>query len=317
MRSEKSWPAASCESERLAAERLVERLNSLLDGEGVVSALVACGTPAIEPLRAFLLKGTPNVVYQPRRWAVDALAGLAAKDVLIEYLQQSREIPDPAIRLAEEAVENAAARHLAAWKSEDVFRALLKAAARRSRAGVIEGLGKFQRAEALPCFIKALEDDCCRAPAEEALRQLGSEALPVLIETCRTQEPSELPSSLRRRASAAEILSESNLPTGAWPLLRSLLDERDPSILVPVSRLAVRYGTHEDQACALRRLIEALPASDGFLCLRIEDILADLYPAHQRTLDAEFARRSALPDGRRVSDQVLRTLMRVRRRKGA
>jgi HEAT repeat protein len=121
--------------------RAIEELNSLLDGERAVSKLIALGEAAKPALREFLLKGKPRGIYQPRRWAVEALAGLGAKDALLEYLRMSKRIADPVVRMGEEAVENEAARQLGAWRTGEVFEALLDVARERRRAGVLEALG--------------------------------------------------------------------------------------------------------------------------------------------------------------------------------
>jgi len=137
--------ARPCELTQAEIRRLVESLNSLQDGELAVDALIGCGQTAIPPLREFLLHGRPSVIYQPRQRAVRALAELGAKEVLVEYLRQRKLIADAALRFGEEAVENTAARALAAWKTDDVLQVLLRVARARKLPGVIEALGQFGR----------------------------------------------------------------------------------------------------------------------------------------------------------------------------
>ena len=86
--------------------RLVERLNSLREGAQAAADLVVCGQRTVEPLRKFLLEGKPSGIFQPRQRAVESLAELGAKDVLIEYLTSDEPIPDPVDRYGEEAVIN-------------------------------------------------------------------------------------------------------------------------------------------------------------------------------------------------------------------
>jgi len=131
----------------------IEELNSLKEGAAAATRLIACGRSAIEPLRQSLLEGKPSVVYHSRRWAVEALAALGARDVLLEYLTQKKDIADPAIRLGEEAVKSAAARELMRWRSEEVFRLLLGLAQERCLPGVLGALGEFKRPEAVPCLV--------------------------------------------------------------------------------------------------------------------------------------------------------------------
>jgi len=84
--------------------RLLACLQSLLDGQSAVEELVACGQSAIPPLREFLLSGRITSVPQPRIWAVEALALLGARDVLIEYLQAPGRGVDAQLQFAEDAV---------------------------------------------------------------------------------------------------------------------------------------------------------------------------------------------------------------------
>ena len=76
------------------------------------AALVGCGARAIPPLRSFLLRGAPQSLYQPRQLAVETLAELGAKDVLIEYLRAPAMIDDAVVRHGEDAVRSTAAREL-------------------------------------------------------------------------------------------------------------------------------------------------------------------------------------------------------------
>jgi HEAT repeat protein len=77
--------------------------------------------------------------------------------------------------------------------------------------GVIDTLGKFKIEEAIPYFIKALEDSISHRSAKEALRKAGIKVMNSLIETAilplpfQTQDPS---SSKQRQTSALELLSE-------------------------------------------------------------------------------------------------------------
>jgi HEAT repeat protein len=131
-------------------EKLIDRLNSLREGASAVAGLVACGERAVEPLRSFLLEGRPSGIFQPRQRAVEALAELGAKDVLIEYLTSEKPISDPVASYGEEAVANAAARLLAGWRDKEVYEVLLWPLRRKQLPGLIDGVGEFRRTEALP-----------------------------------------------------------------------------------------------------------------------------------------------------------------------
>ena len=152
---------------------LVRGLDSLRGGDFAAAALVGCGPRAIAPLREFLLQGKPRGIFQPRQLAVETLAELGARDVLIEYLKQARTITDPVVRFSEAAVESTAARVLARWRTEEVYHTLKNLASTRLLPGLVEALGEFGRVEMIPYFLWALGDDECRDAAEQALRKLG------------------------------------------------------------------------------------------------------------------------------------------------
>ena len=198
---------------KLLAEilRLIDCMNSLHDGDRAVDLLVACGEVAIAPLRKYLWEGKPSHIYQPRQRAVNALAKLGAKEVLIEYLCTPKEIPDPVFQFGEEAVENTAARALAGWQTDDVFEVLLRIAHTRTLPGLIDALGSFRRPEPISLFITALMDDVSRPAAENALKSMGELAKPALMEAAVTPDLSEnyeSPSILLRRRSTVRILAD-------------------------------------------------------------------------------------------------------------
>ena len=243
-------------------QRLVDRLNSLKEGELAVVELVACGKRAVEPLRRFLLYGKPGGIFQPRQLAVEALAELGAKDVLLEYLASGKHISDPVDRYGEEAVENTAARLLAGWRDEEVYNVLLRLVRRKPMPGVIETIGEYRRPGTIPDFIGALGDDIARGPAEEALRKVGETAHRALLDAALAPVPSaddESPSSLRRRASALRLLAERNLSAEDWRNLAALTRDRDPEIAARASWIVLLVGEESCRQLAVRRLIEVFP----------------------------------------------------------
>jgi len=295
----------------------IEKLNSLKEGEGAVAELIACGRSAIEPLRQYLLEGKPSVVYHSRCWAVEALGGLGAKETLLEYLQQKKNIADAAIRMGEEAVESAAARELIRWPGEEVFRVLLGIAQERCLPGVLEILAEFKKSEAIPFLVKGLEDDIGRRSAEEALRKIGSPAEPDLIRAAVSALPNqaaEAPSSLLRRRSAVRLLAEMGVSEDKWSLLRPLLKETDGEILVSAFRIAVRAAAKEDRALAGQRVIQALGNADWFLTGKIERALFEHFGEVESVVEEEIVRRQPLTEGKRILDPILTTLWKVKRR---
>lgn len=298
-------------------DQLVQRLNSLHDEYQAVASLIGYGRAAVPALKRFLFAGKPGVVYQPRRAAVEVLGALGAKDVLIEYVTWEKNIADPAVRMAEEAIENAAARELARWRTRDVLETLLGFALTHSRTGVIEALGQFACPEAIPYFLHALEDDLREAAAENALRTLGRRAELALAVAARTALPSddeERPSSVRRRTRALELLAELGASGETWPILRPLLADVDPGIATAISRIAATSGDHQDKVTAVDRLLEVLPGADWFLRGQIQDCLVSLYAEGRPRIEREIADRSELQETTQAMDLPLRTLLGVRRR---
>jgi hypothetical protein len=295
--------------------RLVKCLESLVDGQSAIDELVACGSRAVPLLREFLLWGRITSVPQPRMWAVDALALLGARDVLIEFLCAPRRIVDAQLQFAEDAVRNTAGRRLGAWRDDETFEFLLEFCKRRNLPGVIETLAEFERAEAIPCLDRALEDDMCRIAAEDGLRRLGARSRSALLISAVTPLPSadeEIPSSLCRRRAVSALLAEIGVERQNWAALRPLLTERDPELVARLARIASAVADPHDRAAAAVRLVDVLGALPWFLWKEGEESLAALAPESMPAIDAELTRRSSKPPLARAQDEVLRTLLRLR-----
>jgi len=297
--------------------RLVQQLNSLEEGERAAAKLIGWGGAAIGPLKRFLLDGKPSIVYQPRRWAVEVLAGIGAKEALIQFLKLQKDIPDSAVRLSEEVVENSAAKALSAWPTDEVFETLLDCALPHPGVGLIEALARFANPETIPYFIRALEDDTCRSAALRALRRLGPRVDVALLAAALTRLPSdadESASSVKRRISALEILGELECSPAFWALLRPLIDDRNSDIVIAACNIAAKSGSTDDQRASISRLLSILRSADWFAQDKIESCLVALYAAGKDILEGEIARRSGLPAEQRSTDRVLRTLLRVKHR---
>ena len=301
-------------------DRLIEQLNTVMECEQAAARLIWCGPAVIPALRKFLLEGKPRVVYQPRKAAVEALGGLRAKDVLIEYVTSKRDIGDAATRFAEDSVKNAAARELAKFRTKDVLDVLLSFALPHSRAGIVEALGQFGSMEAIPYFLRALEDDLCQAAAVDALHRLGEDALPALVTSALTRLPSpeeERPSSLRRRARVLELIGEIGPSSTFWPLMKSLLEEDDPPIVAAAAKLATLLGDLKDRACAAQNMIRVLPRADWYLREEIQCLLIELYPEAGPHVEQEYQARTTRSEVEMVMDSTLRVLENVRRSVGS
>ncbi len=256
--------------------RLVRGLFSLTEGELGIAALVGVGERAVPALRRVLLEGQPSTVYLPRQRVVRTLAELGAFWALSEYLLRDKNIADAELKLAEEAVENTAARELARDPSDENFEVLRALAMRRKLPGAIEALAQFRRDAAAPVLVAALESDFCRTAAVEGIRPIYEVAVPYLVECVRSPEPSrteESPTSLRRRQTAIRILAEQGIEAPAWPSLEFLLHERDAWLQSCAAEIALRLGRTEP---ALRILVSHLTSTDWVLV----DEIAQFLPQH-------------------------------------
>lgn len=300
------------------AARLILALDDLIDGERAIPALIALGPSAIPPLRRFLIERDPTTVYHPRRWAVRALAALDAREVLVEYLLSPHH-PDPEIRLAEEAVRNAAILEFLRWPDRATIRFLLELSQRYMLPALAEVFGSLRVEEAIPFLDRSLEDDVCRPAAETALAAIGEPARAPLLLSLDYRMPTaetESPSSLRRRRAILRVLAEIGPAPADAPRIAPLLGEPDPEIAIRAAVLLARAGVRSVTPAAAERLIELTAGAPWFLLSDLEDCLvawaADARPLIQATL----ARRAAAPLEERVRDQSLRVLLRVARRAG-
>ena len=294
---------------------LVGDLESVYGGELTAAALVGIGPRVIPYVRDFLLNGAPRSVYQPRQRAVEVLGELGAKDLLIAYLLEEREIPDPVLQHAEDVVKSATGRELARWKTEDVFQALREMARRKHLPGIVESLGEFRRPEVAGYFVEALGDGDCRAEAREALRKLGESARTAVLIAAVMPQPSaeeESPSSRIRRREAVRLLSEWKLPASDWTRTKPLLDDPDPEINVHAAQIALAIAPEADRTTAFRRLIAGLRTGDGFLQMEADGILRRNYPQLRSAIGAEIAVRMQKPERERCADRVLRVLLNIR-----
>ena len=296
---------------------LIRELDSLTAGEDAAAHLVSFGVLAIEPLRTFLLEGTPRKIFQPRLWAVKALARLNAKEALLEYLLQKRNIADPQDRFGEETVESAAARSLAAGRDEKIFQFLMRLSDRRMLNGLIETLAEFKRPETIPYFERALEDDFYRPAAEEAFPKLGKMACHALAASAVTPRPNlsmESASSLQRRRSAMRLLNKIGTAAEHWQILRRLVHEPDKELVVSVSKIGMRFASHEDRKIIAHRLIELVSSAPWHLQENIEEMLVTLKNESMVEIADEIARRHAQQAVTQAPDERLLVLIRVRDR---
>ena len=296
---------------------LVSGLESLQSGRLAASALAGYGGRAVRALRVYLLDGCPQSIFQPRQLAVETLAEIGAKDVLIEYLRQLKRIDDATVRFGEDAVKSTAARELSRWRTEDVYQALRHAAHDRLLPGVVESLGRFRRAEMLPYFLLALGDDVCSEAAESAIRRLGDKVRDDLIAAAKSPNPSadhEIPSSLRRRRKLLAVIAEMGLIARDWDDLHLLLDEPDPELGIRCASIALDIAPIEDRRKAVQRLIRSLSLADWFLQTEAKSQLVAHFSAARGEIEREIVARRSLSGKKQARDPLLRVLSAVKER---
>jgi hypothetical protein len=258
-------------------EQAIAKLKSLRDGDLGVVDVITCGTPAVPPLRALLFEREHGGQFQIRCRAVEALASLGAYDVLIDYLSGERAARDPVEQLGDDAVINAAARALVIIREERVFQLLLRLAQRPSLTGVIQAVGVFERPEAIPLLINALEEDVSRQAAAMALKKMSRRAQSALKLSAKLRLPSrahESESSLRRRRSALGLLYEVGISQRTWQELRCLMQDADVQISLLTCKLCLVGAPKTERGNAVRRLRELLSDVDWMLHDEIENLLA-------------------------------------------
>ncbi|MBM3294795.1 MAG: HEAT repeat domain-containing protein [Candidatus Aminicenantes bacterium] len=297
--------------------RLVTDLESLVSGEEACARLICLGQEAVEPLLRFLLEGKPSGVFQPRMWAVQALAGLGAREALIEYLDRDRPIADPQVRLGEEAVQSEAARALAAWPTEDVYRFLIEQSGRRLLIGLIEALAEFRRPESVPVLERALEDDYYRPAAEKALEKMGSGIRESLVSAAVSPRPdaaNEAPSSLRRRRAVLALLGKMGSEPSSWPALSGLLEDGDEEVFVAAAKMGAAFAGPAERAAMVERLLKLLTEAPWYLREDIVGLLTVLKAEAEPAIDEEIGRRTAQPESLRAVDKRLWALQKVKRK---
>jgi hypothetical protein len=288
--SDEANQEAAAMSAKLAqnVEQAMNKLQLLHDGDIGMLEVIACGGPAIPALRALLFQREPSGLFQTRCRAVEVLARLGAYEVLTDYLRMERVASDPVERLGDDAVINAAAQALAAVREQHIFELLLGLAQRPELTGVIRGLGAFERLEAVPVLIDALEDDASRQASEAALKRLGRPIRSALVSSAKLRSPSsehEGESSRRRRRSALRLLREIGISQRIWPALRSLMHDTDAKVSFLSCQICLLNACASEKRKAVRRLISLLPGSDWMLRDEIENVLITHIDIARRVID--------------------------------
>lgn len=258
----------------------IARLRALREGDQAVHDLVDCGQAAVEPLSEFLFNRDPSGMFQSRCQAVEALADLGAKDVLLDFLTQQRDVADPVEQAGEDAVTNAVARTLHRWPEDRVFLLLLGVAKHKMLTDVVDALGDYRRDEAVPIFAAALGDDFCRPAAENAFRKMGPSVCPYLLHLAESRTPSsdvEAESSRRRRRSALRLFVELQQNEDLPEIMRPFLTDDDPQVVLLACSICLSRVLPAEAERVAVRLINFLDSNDWMLQTEVEDLLIQHY----------------------------------------
>lgn len=272
-----SVPSKSRLSAIAKAANLISRLDDVQSASSNTIELIRLGAVSVPLLGNALLYGRRRSIPQPRCCLVDALATLGANDILLKYLTDTTPVKDPAIRFAEDAVVNLAARAIKLSFSAEAYCALFDLAQTRSLPGVLEALALYRRTESIPCFIRALESDLSRAAAIRGLEFFGQRATPYLFSEIFKPQPTppekEATSSLHRRRSCIELLEHLRLSPGEYEPLLDLLFEQDGEMVLGVCTIILNSGNEQQCAAAVRRLRAMRPHVNWLLRDELDELV--------------------------------------------
>jgi hypothetical protein len=274
---------------------LVDRLRSHIDPQEAANRLATAGPRAVAPLRALLVERDTSGVFEPRQLAAQVLHSLGEDDTLLEFVT--------ALHPADSAVEDegnavavsAAGRLLSGSQDPNVRGAIYLLAAWHPPRGVIAALGSFGQADAIPLLIDALYEDFTRAAAEDALRALGSTAVPALIAIAQRGAPNlrESESRLRQRRSAIGLLAEIGVSERERPAVLRLTSDADQQIAVTACVIGLTVGTPVDQRDAIAALISFAGLEDAVIRAAVHDGLVEAYPVTRAAIEAAIGQLGA------------------------
>jgi hypothetical protein len=233
----------------------------------------------------------------------------------MDFLREPVDIEDASVREGERVVADAAVSELARHNHPDVLRFLVELASRRMLPALAEAFGRYAVIEALPYLDRALEDDICRAAAEEALRNIGAPCREHLVLSATTPLPSEVTesaSSLLRRRSAVAVLATIGIdPDRHWRTLQNLVGSGDPEIRVGACALGLDAGASMDISEAVDQLVAIAREVPWHLQDTVVRCLLAWFSIAEPRLLAEVERRSNAPDPVRAWDRALHLFCRV------
>jgi len=262
---------------------LIAQLQDPSRSNQALLGLLAQGREAVPALAEFLRSTKPSTVAEARLLAVEGLSilkGEAALDALIEVAtKRLADIPDPAVRLAEECVVSRAARALADFSGPRGRETLLTLLQGKPLVGVAEAFEKLKDPRAIPWLIAWLEDDFVARAAADAILSIGRPAIPALLVSLakrKAQYGAETRTSQRRRARVLEILHDL-IEAENIASLESLLEDPAEGVRWNAAKLFVRRGNGDQQRRGIQVALTILDFSDSFLRAESEELLTSYY----------------------------------------
>jgi HEAT repeat protein len=317
------WVSATM-SARKAISRLIRELGDPRLGNHALLALLTKGDEAVPALAEFLRSSKPSSLPEPRLLAVEGLSilkGPEALEALMEVASEKLgEIPDPAVRFAEEKVASRAARTLADFPDEPRAReTLLSLLDQKPLTGTAEAFEKVQDFRAIPRLVEWLEEDFVADAAWRAIVACGTASVPALLSSLREKYErygTETGMSQRRRARILSILCELATQESVAGL-EDLLDDPVDSVRWHAIRLLLEKGGVAQQRNALQGAIEFLDSSDSFTRSECEDLLLAHFDRGWKLIEKEIHRRESLGESDKnlePRETTLAILLRILRR---
>lgn len=242
-----------------AIENLVRGLDNLRWNLQVQIEIFALGECAVPALVRFLHEPASQFP-DGRVLAAEALGRIGGEPAfqgLLTALSPTK-LSDlgPVVRLAEEAVQDAVARQVGRIGDRRAVPTLIESLRASGLIGAAEALVQFHEVSAMPWLIEGLEDAFKRDRFALAIQEMGTDAIPFLIETLagrRLYDGQELLPSLERRAKALELLGRLGA-SDAMAAVRTALADPSDIIRMEAALTYVMVAKSKDD------LLEAVPA---------------------------------------------------------
>lgn len=307
-------------------ESLIAQLQDPSRSNKAVLALMWKGRSSVPALAQFLRTSRPSTVPDARRLAVEALnvlAGPEALDALIEIAtERLAEIPDPAVRLAEEIVCSRAACALADFPDSRARETLLRLLNGKPLIGVAEAFEKLRDMRAIPRLVRWLEDDFVADPARRAILAVGRPAVPALLESLRIKESlygAETGMSQRRHVRCLDILAELAEPE-EMTLVEDALRDLAEAVRWYAARALIRRGSGPQKKRAFQVALKLLDSFDSYVREDCEEFLTSHFDIGPELVEEEIRMRRAdgeTEQGYLSRESTLAILLRIYRKGGS